>query len=123
MEPAQVPVSRVTGQGELRVGSCPVPTRGQWEYSLLQVTAVSTNYHIEVSGKQFAVIDEAGEQVGVYSTEAAAQQDIERCKSEDLLYDTAQQLVDLAVKTLMKMHSIDRQTALYWIRSATETTD
>jgi hypothetical protein len=59
--------------------------------------------------------------VDTYPTEEAAQQVIERCKSEDLLYDTAEQLVDLSLKSLMKMHTIDRQTALYWIRSATET--
>jgi hypothetical protein len=85
--------------------------------------AMNALYRIEPAGTQFAVIDPWGEQVGTYHTEEVAQQDIERCKSEDLLYDTAGQLVDLSVKTLMKMHGIDRQTALYWIRSATGTTD
>jgi hypothetical protein len=85
---------------------------------------MNTNYRIEPSGAAFVVVDPWGERlVDTYPTIDAAQQDIERCQKEDLLYDTAQQLVDLSVKTLMKMHSIDRQTALYWIRSATETTD
>jgi hypothetical protein len=84
---------------------------------------MTSTYHIKASGNAFIVIDPWGEQlVDVFPTEDAAKRDIERCKSEDLLYDTAGQLVDLATKTLMKMHSIDRQTALYWIRSATETT-
>jgi hypothetical protein len=73
---------------------------------------------------QFTVVDPWGEQlVDVFPTEEAAKQDIERCKKEDAMYETAQLLVDISVKTLMQMHGVDRQTALYWIRSATETTD
>jgi hypothetical protein len=93
------------------------------EYSGLLEVPMNTAYRVEVAGSEFAVIDPWGQQVNTYATEELAKQDIERCKSEDLLYETAQQLVDLSVKTVMKMHSIDRQTALYWIRSATETTD
>ena len=52
-----------------------------------------------------------------------AKQDIDRCKKQDALYETAQHLVDISVKTLMQMHGVDRKTALYWIRSATETTE
>lgn len=85
---------------------------------------MNTSYRIEPAGTGFVVIDPWGEHlVDTYPTEDAAQQDIERCKAEDSMYDTAGQLVDLSIKMLMKMHGIDRQTALYWIRSATETTD
>lgn len=85
---------------------------------------MNTTYRIEPVGNQFAVIDPWGEQlVDIFPTEDAAKQDIERCKKEDAIYETAQQLVDISVKTLMNMHSVDRQTALYWIRSGTETTD
>ena len=65
------------------------------EYSGLLVTNMNTNYHIKASGTQFAVIDPWGEQVGTYPTEEIAQQDIERCKKEDSMYETAHLLVDI----------------------------
>ena len=50
----------------------------------------------------------------------APKQDIERCMKEDGMYETAKQLVDTAVKSHMQMFGIDRETASYWIRSASE---
>jgi len=64
------------------------------------------------------VIGDAGERVGTYPTEDAAQQDVERCKREDAMYETAKHLVDAAVKAHMQMHGVDRETARYWISSA-----
>jgi len=85
---------------------------------------MSNDYRIGSAGNAFIVIDPWGEQlVDVFPTEEAAAQDIERCQREDSMYETAQLLVDISVKTLMQMHGIDRQTALYWIRSATEVSE
>jgi S-adenosylmethionine/arginine decarboxylase-like enzyme len=70
-------------------------------------------YRIEPAGSQFTVIDPWGEQVHTYPTEEAAKQDIERCKKEVAVYETAKQLVDMAVKTHMKMFEVDRETASY----------
>jgi len=64
------------------------------------------------------VIGDAGERVGTYPTEDAAQQDVERCKREDAMYETAKHLVDAAVKAHMQMHGVDRETARYLISSA-----
>lgn len=36
---------------------------------------------------------------------------IERCKKEDAIYDTAERLVDFAVKAHILMFGIDRETA------------
>jgi len=69
------------------------------------------------------VVDPWGEIVNRFSTEDAAQQDIERCKREDRMYDTAKQLVDIAIKAHMQMHCVDRETARYWVSSAAEATD
>ena len=41
---------------------------------------MTNEYRIESTGNAFTVIDDAGEQVDTYATEAAAQQDMERCK-------------------------------------------
>ena len=88
------------------------------------VKAMSTEYRIESSGSSFIVIDPWGEQlVNVYSTEDAAQQDIERCKKEDAMYETAKQLVDIAIKTHMQMFGVDRETARYWVSSAMDVMD
>jgi hypothetical protein len=76
----------------------------------------TNEYRIEPSGAAFIVIDPWGEKlVDVFPTEDAAKQDIERCKREDEMYETAQQLVDIAIKTHMRMFGVDRQTACYWI--------
>ncbi len=85
---------------------------------------MDTEYRIEPAGSAFIVIDPWGERlVDTYSTEDAAKHDIERCKREDDMYETAQLLVDISVKTHMQRFAVDRKTALYWIRSATETTE
>jgi hypothetical protein len=84
-----------------------------------QHNAMGTDYRIESTGNAFIVIDNAGEQVGAYPTEVAAQQEIERCKKEDAMWEAAERLVDEAIKSHMKMFDVDRQTAAYWINSAT----
>jgi len=61
-----------------------------------------SDYRIESVGTRFTVIDPAGEQVDTYTTKEAAERDIERCKREDTMYETANQLVDTAVKAHME---------------------
>jgi hypothetical protein len=76
-------------------------------------------YRIEPIGAEFRVIDREGAQVGSFSTEDSARQGMERCEKEVPMLDTAKLLVDIAVKTHMLIHGVDRETALYWIcRSA-----
>jgi hypothetical protein len=43
-----------------------------------------------------------------------------RCKKEDKMYETAKQLVDIAIKAHMQMFGVDPATASYWIRSVSE---
>ncbi len=66
------------------------------------------------------MIDDLGERVDTYPSKEAAQQDVERCKREDAMWSTAKQLVDTAVKAHMQMHGVDRETARYWVSSATD---
>jgi hypothetical protein len=64
-------------------------------------------------------VDPWGERlVDDFPTQEAAQQDIERCKREDTMYETAQQLMDIAIKAYMQKFGIDRETAQYWIHGA-----
>jgi len=80
---------------------------------------MSIEYRIEPAGNQFIVIDPWGEQlVHTYPTEDAARQDIERCKKEEAMWETAKLLVDAAIKAHMQIHDVDRETAAYWINSA-----
>jgi hypothetical protein len=81
---------------------------------------MKSEYCIEPAGLAFIVIDPWGETVNTYTTEAAAKQDIERCKREDAMYQTGKQLVDTAIKTHMEMFGVDRETARYWVFSAAE---
>jgi hypothetical protein len=52
------------------------------------------------------------------SNAGAAQQDIERCKREDEMYETATHLVDIAIQAHMNKFGIDRETAEFWIHGA-----
>jgi hypothetical protein len=45
-------------------------------------------------------------------------QDIERCKKEHRMWETAQTLVDMAIRSHMQMHGVDHETARYWIGGA-----
>ena len=56
--------------------------------------------------------------VDVFSTEEAAKEEVERCKREDAMFETAEQLVHIAIETHMQKFGIDRETAQYWIHSA-----
>ena len=80
---------------------------------------VSNEYRIEPAGNAFIVIDPWGERlVDTFRTRKAAQRDIERCKREDAMHETATQLVDIAIKAHMRKFGIDRKTAQFWIHGA-----
>jgi len=85
--------------------------------------AMGTEYRIESAGTQFIVIDPAGEQVDTYPTQEAAKQDLERCKKDDSIWETAKLLVEIAIKAHMQMFGVDRETARYWVRSASDVMD
>jgi hypothetical protein len=80
--------------------------------------AMKHEYRIEPIGPRFRVIAPDGEQVGAYSAEDAAKKDMERCQKDAAMLDTAKLLVNIAIRTHMLTHGVARETALYWIRSA-----
>jgi uncharacterized protein (TIGR02246 family) len=86
----------------------------------LLVKAMSAEYRIVAAGSQFTALDAAGVHVGIYPTEEAAGQGVERRRKQDAMLETAKLLLDTAAKTYMQIHGVDRETALYWIRSASE---
>jgi len=45
---------------------------------------------------------------------------MERCERDAAMLDTAELLVNIAVKTHMLTHGVDRETALRWLRCASE---
>jgi hypothetical protein len=81
---------------------------------------MSAEYRIESAGHQFTIIDVAGNQVGLYPTEEAARQAVERRRKQDAMLETANLLLENAVKAHMQIHGVDHDTALYWIRIASE---
>ena len=82
--------------------------------------AMSAEYRIVAAGSQFTALDAAGVHVGIYSSEEAAGQGVERRRKQDAMLETAKLLLDTAAKAHMQIHGVDRGTALYWIRSASE---
>ena len=80
---------------------------------------VKNGYRIEPVGAEFRVIDPEGAQVGSFSTEDDARQDMQRCEKQAAMPATAKLFVDIAIKTHVLIHGVDHETALYWIcRSA-----
>jgi hypothetical protein len=77
-------------------------------------------YRVESADRHFTIIDAAVNQVGVYPTEEAARQAVERGKKQDAMLETATLLLENAIKAHMQIHGVDHDTALYWIRSASE---
>ena len=82
---------------------------------------ISGNAHrVELIGNEFRVVDALGEEMGTYATEDAARQGMERCEKDAEMLNTAGLLVNIAVKTHMLTHGVDRDTALRWVRCASE---
>ena len=82
--------------------------------------AMSAEYRIVAADSQFTALDAAGVHVGIYPSEEAAGQGVERRRKQDAMLETAKLLLDTAAKAHMQIHGVDRGTALYWIRSASE---
>jgi len=77
-------------------------------------------FRVELIGNQFRVIDADGEEMGTYPSEDAARQVMEGCERDAAMLDTAELLVNIALKTHMLTHGVDRETALRWLRCASE---
>jgi len=77
-------------------------------------------FRVELIGNQFRVVDAVGEEVGAYTTEDAAKEAVERCEKDAAMLDTAEVLVNIAVKTHMLAHRVDRETGRHWVRCAAE---
>jgi len=92
----------------------PTPLR----YSDVGVTTVTDECRIEPVGSAFRVLDPWNEYlVDLFPTREAAQLDFDRCKREDQMYETAQQLVDAAIEAQIQKFRIHREVAKYWIHS------
>jgi hypothetical protein len=77
---------------------------------------MSNEYKIEPVGGQFIVVDPWGEIVDRYPSEREARQHIERCNREVAISDRAHLLVENAIKALMQLNAVDRDTAERAIR-------
>ena len=103
------------GQGE---SHGELPSESRWEYSGAGVTAMDIDYRIEPVGSQYIVVDPWDEIVGRYTSTQEALQNIERCKKEDAIAETAHLLVENAIKALVQVNGLDRDTAERAIRDA-----
>ena len=75
-------------------------------------------YRIERDGGNFVAIAPDQETVGVYDTEGQALADIAREKREDAIWERTKELMRNTVVTLMTEFSLDLETALFWVNSA-----
>ena len=81
---------------------------------------MANEYRIKPEGPQLLIIDQTGEMVGVFKTEREAKSEIDVCMSDDLMWDSARQLVKISVDSFMKMRNVDSRTARHWIREAAD---
>ena len=77
---------------------------------------MDTDYRIEPVGSQYIVVDPWDKIVGRYTSAEEAQQSIERCKKEHAISETAHLLMENAIKALMQLNGVDRDTAERAIR-------
>ena len=77
---------------------------------------MDTDYRIGPVGSQYIVVDPWDEIVGRYTSAEEAQQSIERCKREHAISETAHLLMENAIKALMQLNGVDRDTAERAIR-------
>ena len=75
-------------------------------------------YRIERDGNKFVAIDSDQETVGIYDTEEQAQADIAREKRDDAIWERTKELMRNTVVTIMTEFSVDLETALFWVNSA-----
>jgi hypothetical protein len=75
-------------------------------------------YRIEREGEKFVAIDSDEETVGIYASEEEAQADIAREKKEDAMWERTEELMRAAVRTIMTEFSVDVETALAQVNSA-----
>ena len=81
---------------------------------------MADTYRITLQGPEFMVNQNTGVTVGVYSTQQEALREIEACKRDDFMLQTARSLVNNAVDALVRMRHIDRRTAHGWIKEAAD---
>jgi hypothetical protein len=75
-------------------------------------------YTIYRKGNRFVAMDSNKELVGVFESEAAAQRKIVCEQLDDAIWDRTKELIRHAVVTLMTEFSLEQETALYWVNSA-----
>ena len=80
-------------------------------------------YRIDREGDKFVAIASDQETVGVYDTEEQALADIAREKREDAIWERTKELMRNTVVTLMTEFSLDLETALFWVNSASGMTE
>ena len=79
---------------------------------------MADKYRIAHEGSEFIVNESAGVTVGVYKTQQEARREIESCKRDDFMLNTARSLVKAANDAYMQLHNLDLQAAHDWIREA-----
>ena len=77
-------------------------------------------YDIVVQANKFVVIDSTDEVVEVFNTEQEAIRDIERARLEDAMYKHSKILFHAAIASVMTSFDVDRDTARYWVATASE---
>ena len=77
-------------------------------------------YRINRDVDGFVAIDSTNEVLGVFETEQEMKRDVERAKLEDAMYQHAKILFHASVASVMNEFGVDRDTARYWVATASE---
>ena len=77
-------------------------------------------YQILKDDGRFITIDSTNEVVGAYDCEQEAARDFERAKLEDAMFKHSKILFHASVTSVMNEFGVDRETARYWVATASE---
>jgi len=77
-------------------------------------------YRISRDREKFVAIDSTDEVVGIFDAEQEATLAVERAKLEDAMYKHSKILFHAAIDSVMNSFDVDRETARYWVATASE---
>ena len=77
-------------------------------------------YHIVENAGKFVAVDSEEEILGEFDTEQEAVKVNDRAKLEDAIYKHSKILFHAAIASVMNSFDVDRDTARYWVATASE---
>lgn len=82
---------------------------------------MTAEYRISpASDNRFVITDLQNEYAGAFFTRKEAEERVARYTQDPAMWESAKLLIHTAIAAQMEVHSISRDSALFWVKSAAE---